>query len=98
MAALFGAGLVAVFYADMNLDLYIQQLREAISLDHFKVGLIKAPFIGAVIGVIACNEGLQVHGSAASLGEHTTRSVVKSIFMIIVLDGLFALFFSAIGM
>lgn len=98
LAALFGAGLVAVFYAGLNPDLYLQQLREAISLDHFQVGLIKAPFIGAVIGIIACNEGLQVRGSAASLGEHTTRSVVKSIFMIIVLDGMFALFFSAIGM
>jgi phospholipid/cholesterol/gamma-HCH transport system permease protein len=98
LAALLGAGLVAVFYAGLNPDLYVQQLREAISLDHFQVGLIKAPFIGAVIGIIACNEGLQVRGSAASLGEHTTRSVVKSIFMIIVLDGMFALFFSAIGM
>jgi len=98
MAALFGAGLVAVFYAGMNPELYIQQLREAISLDHFQVGLIKAPFIGAVIGIIACGEGLRVRGSASSLGEHTTRSVVKAIFMIIMVDGLFALFFSAIGM
>ena len=98
MAALVGGGLVAVFYAGLQPDLYIHQLREAITMDHFLVGLLKAPFIGAVIGVIACNEGLRVRGSAASLGEHTTRSVVKSIFMIIVLDGLFALFFSGIGM
>ncbi len=98
MAALFGAGVVAVTYADLSPALYIAQLREAISFDYLWVGLIKAPFIGAVIGIIAANEGLQVAGSAASLGEHTTRSVVKSIFMIIMLDGLFALFFSAIGM
>jgi len=98
LAALVGAGLVAVFYAHMNPDLYIERLREAITLDYVRVGLIKAPFLGAVIGIIACNEGLQVRGSAASLGEHTTLSVVKSIFMIIVLDGLFALFFSAIRM
>lgn len=98
MAALFGAGVVAVVYADLSPALYIAQLREAISFDYLWVGLIKAPFIGAVIGIIAANEGLQVAGSAASLGEHTTRSVVKSIFMIIMLDGLFALFFSAIGM
>jgi len=67
-------------------------------MDHFLVGMIKAPFIGFVIGIIACNEGLSVKGSAESLGRHTTRSVVKAIFMVIVLDALFALFFSAIGM
>ncbi|MCG6858664.1 MAG: MlaE family lipid ABC transporter permease subunit [Salaquimonas sp.] len=98
MAALVGAGVIAVTYAGLSTQLYVTQLREAISFDYLWVGLIKAPFIGAVIGIIACNEGLQVRGSAASLGEHTTRSVVKSIFMIIMLDGLFALFFSAIRM
>ena len=98
MAALFGAGVVATFHAGMSQELFIDRLREAITLDHFLVGLIKAPFIGAVIGVIACNEGLAVQGSAASLGTHTTHSVVKSIFMVIVLDGLFAMFFTAIRM
>jgi phospholipid/cholesterol/gamma-HCH transport system permease protein len=98
MAALYGAGLVSTIYGEMSTPLFIDRLREAITLDHFLVGMIKAPFIGFVIGIIACNEGLSVKGSAESLGRHTTRSVVKAIFMVIVLDAMFAVFFSAIGM
>jgi len=50
------------------------------------------------IGAVACAEGLKVRGSAESLGLQTTSSVVKSIFLVIVLDGLFAIFFASIGM
>jgi len=78
--------------------IYISRLTEAISLTHFKVGMIKAPFMGLVIGVVACAEGLRVKGSAESLGLQTTASVVESIFLVIVLDGLFAMFFASIGM
>jgi phospholipid/cholesterol/gamma-HCH transport system permease protein len=98
LAALYGGGLVAWLYGGMAPDIYIQRLSEAISLTHFKVGMIKAPFMGLVIGVVACAEGLQVKGSAESLGLQTTASVVKSIFLVIVLDGLFAIFFASIGM
>ncbi|MEZ5791704.1 MAG: MlaE family lipid ABC transporter permease subunit [Nitratireductor sp.] len=98
MAALAGAGLIAVTYAGMAPTLFLDRLHEAITLDHFLVGMIKAPFMGLIIGLISCVEGLRVLGSTTSLGTHTTQSVVKSIFMIIVLDGLFALFFSAIRM
>ena len=98
MAALYGGGLVAFAYGGMSSDIFVTRLKEAINISHFEVGMIKAPFMGAIIGIIACMEGLKVQGSAASLGHHTTRSVVKSIFMVIVLDGLFAIFFSAIGM
>jgi phospholipid/cholesterol/gamma-HCH transport system permease protein len=97
MAALYGGGLVAWAYAGMSPDLFIERLRDVISLDHFKVGMIKAPFMGAIIGIIATTEGLRTQGSAESLGRQTTRSVVKSIFMVIVLDGLFAVFFASIG-
>ena len=76
----------------------IPRLTDAISLTHFKVGMLKAPFMGLVIGIVACAEGLQVKGSAESLGLKTTASVVKSIFLVIVLDGLFAIFFASIGM
>ncbi|OAF01186.1 ABC transporter permease [Bradyrhizobium centrolobii] len=98
IAALYGGGLVAQFYGDMGPAIYIARLREAISVTHFEVGILKAPFMALVIGIVACSEGLRVKGSAESLGRQTTTSVVKSIFLVIVLDGLFAIFFASIGM
>ena len=98
MAALYGGGVVALLYAGMSPEIYMSRLVEAISVTHFQVGIIKAPFMALLIGLIASNEGLKVRGSAESLGLQTTNSVVKSIFLVIVLDGLFAIFFSSIGM
>lgn len=98
MAALYGGGLVAWLYGDMSPAVFIARMREAVSVTHFEVGMIKAPFMALAIGIIACSEGLQVKGSAESLGLQTTTSVVKSIFLVIVLDGLFAIFFASIGM
>ena len=98
MAALYGGGLVCWLYGGIDPDIYLQRLREAISLDTFKVGMIKAPFMALVIGLVACVEGLAVKGSAESLGLQTTASVVEAIFLVIVLDGFFAIFFASIGM
>ena len=98
MAALYGGGMVCWLYAGMNPDIFLGRLREIISIDHFEVGMSKAPFMALVIGIVASVEGLQVKGSAESLGAQTTASVVKSIFCVIVMDGLFAIFFSSIGM
>jgi phospholipid/cholesterol/gamma-HCH transport system permease protein len=98
MAALYGAGLVAWLYGGMSPATFLERLKEAITVTHFAVGLIKAPFMALVIGIVACAEGLAVQGSAESLGLQTTNSVVKSIFMVIVLDGIFAIFFASIGM
>jgi phospholipid/cholesterol/gamma-HCH transport system permease protein len=98
MAALYGGGLVAWFYGGMSPAIFIARLHEAVSVTHFEVGMIKAPFMALVIGIVACSEGLRVKGSAESLGKQTTISVVKSIFLVIVLDGAFAVFFASIGM
>ncbi len=98
MAALYGGGLVAWLYGDMAPAIFVARLHEAVSVTHFEVGMIKAPFMALVIGIVACSEGLRVKGSAESLGKQTTTSVVKSIFLVIVLDGLFAVFFASIGM
>ncbi len=98
MAALYGGGLVAWLYGGMSPAIFIARLREAVSVTHFEVGILKAPFMALVIGLVAACEGLKVKGSAESLGVQTTASVVKSIFLVIVLDGMFAIFFASIGM
>jgi phospholipid/cholesterol/gamma-HCH transport system permease protein len=98
MSALYGGELVAWLYGGMSPEIFVARLKEAISLTHFKVGMIKAPFMAFVIGIVACTEGFKVAGSAESLGLQTTSSVVTSIFLVIVLDGLFAVFFASIGM
>lgn len=97
MAALFGAGLVTWVYLDIPPAAYVAQLRAAIDVNTLMIGIVKAPFMALIIGLIACVEGLKVGGSSESLGRHTTMSVVKAIFLVIVVDGIFAMFFAAIG-
>jgi phospholipid/cholesterol/gamma-HCH transport system permease protein len=98
MTALLGGGLVTWLYGGMSPLIFLERLRDAVSMDDFRVGMIKAPVMALVIGIVACAEGMRVKGSAESLGLQTTASVVKSIFLVIVLDGLFAMFFASIGM
>lgn len=98
MAALYGGGLVCWLYGGIDPDIFLSRLKESIALNTFQVGMIKAPFMALIIGAVACVEGLAVKGSAESLGLQTTASVVESIFLVIVLDGLFAIFFASIGM
>ena len=98
LAALYGGGLVAWLYGGIDPDIFLQRLKEAIDVKTFEVGMIKAPFMALVVGVVACVEGMKVKGSSESLGLQTTASVVESIFLVIVLDGFFAIFFASIGM
>ena len=98
MAALYGGGLMCWLYGGMSPEVFLSRLRQAIDLQDFAIGLIKAPFMGLIIGVIAGTQGLAVKGSAESLGLKTTDSVVKSIFLVIVLDGALAMFFAAVGL
>jgi phospholipid/cholesterol/gamma-HCH transport system permease protein len=96
MAAIFGGLLVSWAYAGLGPEAYLTRLQSAIAMNTFLVGLIKAPFMALVISLIGAMEGLKVQGSAESLGRQVTASVVKAIFMVIVVDGLFAMFFASI--
>jgi phospholipid/cholesterol/gamma-HCH transport system permease protein len=96
LAALFGGLCVAWVYGGISPEIYLERLQSAIDFSIFMIGITKAPFMALVIALIASVEGFAVKGSAESLGRQVTNSVVKSIFMVIVVDGLFALFFAAI--
>ena len=96
MAQIGGGLIVSWLYAGVTPQSFLLRLQNAIGINTFMVGLIKAPFMAVVIGLIASTEGMEVRGSAESLGRCVTSSVVKSIFMVIVLDGLFAMFFAAV--
>lgn len=95
-AALGGAAFVAWSYSGITFDTFLSRLREAIDLSTVVSGMIKAPFMALIIGIVASVEGLKVGGSAESLGRHVTAAVVKSIFVVILVDGLFAMFYAAI--
>jgi phospholipid/cholesterol/gamma-HCH transport system permease protein len=97
MMALAGGALMAKLYLSLDTPIYLQRLNSAIDTRHFYVGLIKSPFVALIIGLVGCMEGLSVKGSAESLGTQVTTAVVKAIFLVLVLDGVFAIFLSASG-
>lgn len=95
---LIGGALMCSYYIDIHSHEFIHQLSLGFKPSFFWVGLIKAPFFAAAIGLIGCYEGLNVHGGAEKVGSQTTKSVVEGIFMVIVLDAFFSIFFSLIGL
>jgi phospholipid/cholesterol/gamma-HCH transport system permease protein len=92
-----GGGILVWAILDISPRLFLGQLLDAVSPWTYWVGIMKAPVFAAIIAVIGCYEGMQVSGSAESLGKHTTRAVVEAIFLIIVFDALFSIFFGILG-
>ncbi len=92
-----GGGVMAFGVLGLDMSTYIDKLHEAIDFQHFMAGMIKAPFAAVIIALVGCLEGLRVEGSAESLGTHVTSAVVKAIFLVIILDAIFAMFLSGIG-
>jgi phospholipid/cholesterol/gamma-HCH transport system permease protein len=92
-----GGGLMAFAVLGLDASNYVDKLRDVIDFQHFMAGMIKAPFAAVIIGLVGCLEGLKVEGSAESLGTHVTSAVVKAIFLVIILDAVFAMFLSGIG-
>lgn len=76
---------------------FVQRLQEVTPVSDLVIGLIKAPVFGIIIAMMGCYQGMQVTGNAESVGSRTTQAVVESIFVVIVLDAFFAVFFSALG-
>ncbi|AIL12560.1 hypothetical protein IM40_01960 [Candidatus Paracaedimonas acanthamoebae] len=97
MMALTGGALMTSFMLDLSLEDFLHQLRLSIKPWTFWTGIIKAPVFAFFIALIGCFEGLRVHGGAQSVGMHTTKSVVQSIFLVVVLDAFFSILFSILG-
>ena len=76
---------------------YIQRLQETIPMTDMWIAMIKAPVFGFIIALAGCFQGMLVEGDSEQVGSRTTTAVVQSIFLVIVLDSVFAVFFSSIG-
>ncbi|OGT70325.1 MAG: ABC transporter permease [Gammaproteobacteria bacterium RIFCSPLOWO2_02_FULL_57_10] len=96
LAGLLGGAMVAVLTLDISPARFLGIVQE-IPLKHLYLGLSKAPIFALMIALIGCLEGFKVKGSAQSVGEHTTSAVVQSIFVVILLDAVAALFFMEMG-
>lgn len=96
--ALLGGAMMCWISLDIAPDLFLQRLRSTVDLPTFWIGVVKAPFFAALIALTGCYEGLQVSGSAESVGRHTTRAVVESIFLVIVADALFSILITILGL
>ncbi|MBV9046485.1 MAG: MlaE family lipid ABC transporter permease subunit [Alphaproteobacteria bacterium] len=94
LMGLIGGAVMCYFDLGITTQVFLRQLQEAISVNTFLVGMIKAPVFAMIISLVGCYEGLQVERNAASVGKLTTRSVVESIFLVIVFDAAFSIIFS----
>ncbi len=94
---LIGGGMVAALLLDISPGMFVTRLYDNTDISHFWVGMSKAPVFAFMIAVVGCLEGFKVSGSAESVGRHTTSSVVQAIFLVLVADSLFALFFEQLG-
>ncbi len=97
MVMIAGGALMASLTLGVTFAQFVTQFQTAVGLHHLWVGMVKTPFFAFVIAMVGCFHGLQVAGSAESVGQQTTQSVVQSIFLVIALDALFAVVFWQIG-
>ncbi len=97
LIAIIGGGLLCWWQLEIPPVTFVARLREVVPITDLYVGLIKAPVFGAIIAVAGCFQGMQVKGDAEQVGTRTTAAVVQAIFLVIVLDAFFAVFFERIG-
>ncbi|SOB80784.1 phospholipid/cholesterol/gamma-HCH transport system permease protein [Sphingomonas guangdongensis] len=97
LIAIIGGGLLCWLQLDIPPVTFMQRIREVVPITDLYVGLVKAPVFGAIIAIAGCFQGMQVEGDAEQVGSRTTAAVVQAIFLVIVLDAFFAVFFTWIG-
>jgi phospholipid/cholesterol/gamma-HCH transport system permease protein len=96
VTGILGGMVMASAQLNISFDVFIDRLDEAVNTSSYLVGIGKAPVFAAIIAIVGCYQGLQVSGSADSVGRQTTVSVVQSIFLVIVADAMFSIAFSVL--
>ena len=97
LIAMIGGGLLCWIALDIPLVTFVQRIREVVPITDLYIGLIKAPVFGAIIAIAGCFQGMLVESDAEQVGLRTTSAVVQAIFLVIVLDAFFAVFFTWVG-
>ena len=97
IAGVLGGMVMAGLLLDLSAGVFLDRVGDAVSLRSFLLGVGKAPVFALIIALVGCFQGFRVQGSAASVGRHTTLAVVQSIFLVIVADAQFSVFFSWLG-
>jgi phospholipid/cholesterol/gamma-HCH transport system permease protein len=97
LMGILGGAVMCYFQLNLTIPVFLRQLNDAVNVNTLMVGLIKAPVFAFVIALVGCYEGFQVERNAASVGQLTTRAVVESVFLVIVLDAAFSIMFSVLG-
>lgn len=97
IVGLLGTLFVSSTLLDISLLQFLERVKNTSALPAFFIGLIKAPVFAVLIGMVGCMQGMQVRGSAAQVGEHTTKAVVQAIFLVILADAAFSILFTMVG-
>jgi len=97
LMGLLGGMVMAITVLDISLTTFLKQLQSGVNLTTFIIGMVKAPVFAFLIALVGCFEGFNVSGSAESVGQKTTASVVEGIFLVIVFDAAFSILFSVLG-
>ena len=96
-AGMIGGAAMSWIELGVSPGMFVVRLRDSADVWQFAIGIIKAPFFALIIGLIGCYEGLKVEGNAESLGRNTSTSVVLAIFLVILVDAVFSIFFAVVG-
>jgi phospholipid/cholesterol/gamma-HCH transport system permease protein len=97
LAIIGGAFIADVTAINIPFNTFLSRIQAVVPLYDVWVGLIKAPVFGMIIGLTGCYQGMQVKGNSEEVGLRTTMAVVQAIFLVIVLDAFFAVFFTYVG-
>jgi len=95
--AIVGGAFISMMTLEIPFMTFLSRIQEVVPLHDVWVGLVKGPVFGLIVAIAGCYHGMQVKGSAEEVGLRTTQAVVAAIFMVIVLDAFFAVFFTKVG-